>query len=76
MGEPVKPTAPVTVEVSDDQNTATVTTNIEFVSHTETYHCNPCAADERHELCKMLPCGNGLHFRADGRIGYFREVRG
>jgi hypothetical protein len=73
MGEPVKPPAPVTVEVSDDQNTVTVTTRLEFVEETK-FRCMNCAGDNNDKLCDELPCGPRL--RKDGRRGYFREVCG
>ena len=70
---PVKPPAPVTVEVSDDENTVTVTTRLEFV---ETYgnRCCWCAACGKEDICEHAPCLETN--RKDGRRGYFREVRG
>jgi hypothetical protein len=76
MGEPVKPPAPVTVEVSDDENTATVTTRLEFVEQPFVY-CDVCTGDDDPDICNNLPCGLGLgkgNARKDGRKGYFREV--
>ena len=73
MGEPVKPVAPVTVEVSDDQNTVTVRLKAVFV---EGPLCSPCIAANNRALCVKLPCGYGVRKRADGLSGYFREVRG
>ncbi len=71
MGQPVKPVEPVTVEVSDDENTATVTTRLAFVN---VYGCDKCHAFGTR-ICGDLPCGIGIR-RADGKQGYFREVRG
>ncbi len=71
MGDPVKPPLPVTVEVSDDENTVTVTTRLEFVN---VYGCSKCHAFGTR-ICGDLPCGIGIR-RADGKQGYFREVRG
>jgi hypothetical protein len=71
MGEPVKPPAPVTVEVSDDENTVTVTTRLAFV---KVYGCDKCHAFGTR-ICGDLPCGIGIR-RADGKQGHFREVRG
>jgi len=73
MGEPVKPPAPVTVEVSDDENTATVTIRLEFVQ-AETNRCCNCDGGFSWDICDQLPCGK-TH-RKDWRLGYFREVCG
>ena len=76
MGEPVKPVAPVTVEVSDDQNTATVVMRLEFVEFTLMQYmaCEKCHG-KRRTICNTLPCGFGQQ-RDDNKSGYFREVRG
>jgi len=74
MGEPVKPPAPITVEVSDDEKTVTVTRRFRFV---EAYadRCTRCAANRSEELCELFPpCVE--RFRKDQSSGYFREVRG
>jgi hypothetical protein len=73
MGQPVKPPAPVTVEVSDDENTVTVTTRLEFVE-ARSLRCMNCYGDLSDKICENLPC-QGVD-RKDGRRGYFREVRG
>ena len=73
MGEPVKPVAPVTVEVSDDENTATVTTRVEFVE-AQSNRCANCYGYLSDKICENLPC-HGVD-RKDGRHGNFREVRG
>ena len=73
MGEPVKPPAPVTVEVSDDENTVTVTTRLEFVE-AQLNRCTNCYGDLSDKICENLPC-HGVD-RKDGRHGNFREVRG
>ena len=73
MGEPVKPVAPVTVEVSDDENTVKVTTRLEFVE-TDGKRCCWCAACGKEDICDRAPCLETN--RKDGRRGYFREVRG
>jgi hypothetical protein len=72
MGQPVKPVVCPIVEVSDDENTATVTIRFEFVQ-SETYRCGNCDACCSDNVCDQLPCG--LTQRKDGRSGYFREVR-
>ena len=72
MGEPVKPVAPGTVEVSDDQNTVTVQLKAIFK---EGPLCSPCIAKDNTALCAKLPCGYGIRKRADGLSGYFLEVR-
>jgi hypothetical protein len=74
MGQPVKPVAPVTVEVSDDENTVTVTRRFRFV---EAYadRCTRCAANRSDELCELFPPCVEM-FRKDQSSGYFREVRG
>ena len=77
MGEPVKPPAPVTVEVSDDENTVKVTTRLEFVETGNLRNrCVNCYADDwdSGSCVGVLPCGS--RYRKDGRRGYFREVRG
>ena len=74
MGQPVKPPAPVTVEVSDDQNTVTVTTRFEFVQNTGLSYSSCCAKDDC--FCHTLPCGLAPNFRNDSKKGYFREVVG
>ncbi len=73
MGQPVKPPVYPIVEVSDDENTATVTIRFEFVQ-SESYRCRNCDACCSDNVCDQLPCG--LTQRKDGRSGYFREVRG
>jgi hypothetical protein len=73
MGQPVKTVVYPIAEVSDDQNTATVTKRLEFVEEPK-YRCMNCAADNNDKLCDELPCGP--RSRTDGRLGYFREVRG
>ena len=73
MGQPVKTVAPVTVEVSDDQNTVTVTTRLEFVE-ADGIRCCWCAARGKEDICETAPCLETN--RKDGRRGYFREVRG
>jgi hypothetical protein len=75
MGEPVKPVEPVTMEVSNDENTATVTAQLEFIP-LSWRACNFCVGDNSHYKCTNLPCGYGYKTRKDGRQGYFREVRG
>jgi hypothetical protein len=72
-----KTVAPLTVEVSDDQNTARDTRQLEFVEavcETGWRTCVFCVASTNYALCERLPC-SGLT-RKDGRNGYFREVRG
>ena len=68
MGQPVKP-----VEVSDDQNTVTVTvtTRLEFV-HAKSNRCRHCDGGRIWDICDKLPCGSDR--RKDGLSGYFREV--
>ncbi len=74
MGQPVKTVSgPVTVEVSDDQNTVTVQLKAIFE---EGPLCSPCIAKNNTALCSKLPCGYGIRKRADGLVGYFLEVRG
>ena len=73
IGEPVKPVTPVTVEVSDDENTVKVTTRLEFVE-ADGIRCCLCAACGKEDICETAPCLETN--RKDGRRGYFREVRG
>ncbi len=72
MGQQVKPPVYPIVEVSDGENTATVTIRFEFVQ-SESDRCRNCDAGCSDNVCDQLPCG--LTQRKDGRSGYFREVR-
>jgi hypothetical protein len=66
-----------TVEVSEDQNTARDPRRLEFVAASRANGwrtCVKCVACNNRELCYRLPCRWSQ--RADGRVGYFQEVRG
>ena len=73
IAEAIAPLEPVALEVSDDQNTVTARLKAIFE---EGPFCTACIAKHKKELCARLPCGYGIRKRADGRFGYFREVRG
>jgi hypothetical protein len=73
-----QPVEPLTVEVSEDQNTARQTLRLEFVEAACSDGLRPClvcVGSDNQDLCERLPCYCGR--RKDGRNGYFRkEVRG
>jgi hypothetical protein len=71
-----QPVAPLTVEVSEYQNTAIATRRLEFVAAVcpnGKRPCVVCVACASQDLCDRLPCRGRQ--RKDGRDGYFREVR-